>query len=321
MDKENDRHNTFFLRVQTTSCLYTQKWVDKRLATVQQQLVVEVLIPYLRVVEQQIEISDDYRIITKTKMTLPPGKPFCNIQDKLNSLDFLNRLKLTKALLYALQILTERDVIHGAISTQTILIDENENSDLKVYIVNFKHARLAGDNHLSRHVDDYFSAPEVLEKCNISLKSDVYSLGIVLALLWGVPNMIVKSNLAKRRSESQKWVPAVNLRHLFYNMNDPKLIQPYKNEISRIISSMICIQDKRLPLDRAIQHFEKLDETIQQQNADIARKPGMNHHHFGCLSFFAKPGKRVTGRNIEEVDLLELQQRVASPNRATQTEI
>lgn len=303
MDEEDDIRQTFTLKRQKTSFIHKSMWVDKRVAAIQQQQAIEVLIPYLNIIEQNIMMPDSHHIDTRTKMISPTGVPFYHILSQERSLNYQERLKLTIALLYALKILAERNVIHGAISTETILITKEADNTPVAYIINFTHAKLAEENQYPSHADLYFSAPEILNEHTLSLKSDVYSLGIILALLWGVPNMIIEPNLVKQRTACQTWVPSVNLKHLFYNMSDTRLTNSHQKEIKQIIEGMICIQSKRLPLNKIVQRFEKLDQAIQLKETEISQNPHTNGL-FRCFNFFSKYKKESTKKDIEIVELL-----------------
>jgi serine/threonine protein kinase len=114
---------------------------------------------------------------------LPAGKLLANILKELKSYDIEKRLQIALSLLDEVETLQAMGVRHLHLSPHNMFYDDKKR---RITILNYHHAQ-NNDHDLSEIPSlPTYLAPEVINK-ESHIKSDNYSVGIILAQLFGVP--------------------------------------------------------------------------------------------------------------------------------------
>ena len=100
----------------------------------------------------------------------------------------VQRFALTKALIQAFGDIAQKGAVHGDVKPENVMVDMSTNPP-SVRTIDLALAHADGSVVISKSGTRCYTAPELLTSRGIPLaqttKMDVFSLGLVLALLWG----------------------------------------------------------------------------------------------------------------------------------------
>ncbi len=164
-----------------------------------------------------------------------------------------NRLTLSIQLLRALQELHEQSIIHRDIKLENIIIDR----DFHAHIVDFGLSRTIENDDKAHNIGSLlYVAPEVIPAMSnlyssIDCTSDIFSLGLILRLLWGA--------IARNITLDDRTYTYPEYDSLFMHIKT-ELSSTQKAHIKHIISSMTAkTKTDRISLPEAIALFDALD--------------------------------------------------------------
>lgn len=140
--------------------------------------------PHLAIKSPTLMESTSYTVMRKL-----PGRELYDIISEVRrgQLSIQNRIDLSKALLQALKKqVTDKGLVHKDIKVENILV--NLGPPMHVNIIDYAFAIERGTSDGKACGTRSYIAPEIVQHPNMisSPKSDVYSLGRVIALLWNV---------------------------------------------------------------------------------------------------------------------------------------
>ncbi|MFA6302677.1 MAG: protein kinase [Legionella sp.] len=164
-----------------------------------------------------------------------------------------SRLELTCSLVKALkEQIEDNGLIHRDIKVENIVLDINS---YELIIIDYGFTIKRDEKDFVRSVGSpLYAAPEVwLNKDEVPLKSDVYSLGMILSILWGDSSALL--------IEQQDEIPFYHLRERQFIglFDDIAIDNSTKAEVTGILKGFLNIEpSKRLGLQEALSRLEKL---------------------------------------------------------------
>lgn len=171
-----------------------------------------------------------------------------------STLNVDTRLKLSIELLKALKKLHEKEIIHRDIKPENIFVDLDCASGQvkRINIIDFNLSLKATEVRYGRSGTPLFMAPEAFEGAKVDTRCDIYSLGQVLALVWG-------TSLPELDSIEEAYF---NSKHPTYPKifsGIPELTLDDKNIIQNLIKDMMKESRwDRITLTAALQIMETL---------------------------------------------------------------
>nr|CAJ19370.1 putative vesicle associated membrane protein [Triticum aestivum] len=186
------------------------------------------------------------KYITGTPWIPHAPPPFCSA-DELRGLQWDTRYSIIKGICDGLQYLhVEKHIIHMDLKPANILIDYN----MVAKITDFGLSRMEENAQTKR-----YTAPEYIDKGKMSVKYDVYSLGIIIIELVTGQRSIPDSNSVRRR-----W------RHRFHKSGKETLFRC--QQIEKLIEiGLLCQQDdpyKRPFISEIIHVINELESTYSK---------------------------------------------------------
>lgn len=192
-----------------------------------------------------------------------PGKTISH--SFLQSLSLEKRLLFSKNLLKALkEQVTQREIIHRDLKPDNILYTSDPHNP--IYIIDFGFSTLLNnkDKDKERQGTPLYAAPEIFLGKAQSTKSDVFSMGRILGLVWGAlynnPQRILEflSNKIKNKDIEQDENDYQFLECLFTDMLQPPEIA-LQEKITDILQGMLSYEpEERLSVDEALEKFNLL---------------------------------------------------------------
>ncbi|KAI3733609.1 hypothetical protein L6452_13054 [Arctium lappa] len=189
-------------------------------------------------------------------------------------LNWIKRIKIAKGLARGLEYLhtMDRPVIHRDIKSANILLDDDFNPK----IADFGLSRFGpqGDKtHISTRVlgsKGYF-APEYIGTGHLTLKTDVYSLGVVLLeILSGL--RAVKRYPNGMLTELSRWArPYLNDRKELHRVIDKRIVKNLDTEEAYEFATIIlqCLTEdprKRPTMTQVLNRLEQLEQNMNRWN-------------------------------------------------------
>ncbi|WP_115702919.1 protein kinase domain-containing protein [Legionella sainthelensi] len=202
-----------------------------------------------------------------------PGKNlediFSKLMDDPDCLTDNQKIQITYALLLALKNqVIDKGIIHRDIKPENIHVKLAE--PVEVNIFDYGLAKKAGEEDGLFPGSEIWAAPELFTGSPHDNKADIFSMGRVIAFLWGEsPENYLSGNPFKKSKNAAK------------NLNlpaDAKWVEPFLKPM------LAKTQKDRTDIDSAINHFERLVAI----NAPIHKLPKLtienhapiNNHHF-----------------------------------------
>lgn len=215
--------------------------------------------------------------------------------DGSNVLTFKDRVELSVALLRVLKTdISDRKIIHRDLSLVNILVDFSDSTT--AYIIDLGLGTSADKPDKRFCGTPAFTAPELFYGGHVSVKSDVYSMGRVLALVWRV-SAEISLTLDEYAINSLN----VSLDSLF---SDIKVSEGNKALIKDTLSKMMLSNwEARYSVEEAIQGFEKIDTQDRPTPAILAggtEKSRYNVHRFLQVHPMSNEGGVTTERKRQE---------------------
>ncbi|STX51467.1 Ser/Thr protein kinase [Legionella busanensis] len=214
----------------------------------------------------------DGTIRSYTTMKLLPGKELYDILDDdqkgIRVLTLAKRIELSMALLQALKHqVTAIEIIHRDIKPKNILVDLGP--PIRVNILDYGMS-IKSDGTISKCEGPLaYIAPEVFHDKIISDKSDVFSMGRVLALIWRGYNDTYASFF-------QRFAEKFSAERLLINLFDKleELEEDSRILIFKALKGMLEFHpNDRSNIDNAIENFEAVNialSTVKQLNSSSA---------------------------------------------------
>lgn len=180
------------------------------------------------------------------------------------------RIALTKLLLEALKEITTKGIIHGDIKPENIIADIT-SFPIGVQIIDFGMASHSSAPTKEQSGSVLYVAPEVMSNLYgpRTLKQDVFSLGLILALLWGIDI----DNFNKR---TKNWSDPLNLDYLFTTVAT-EVGEDFRVIIKDLLTGMLHFNSsERMTIEAAIEKFGETDpaRTAPKISAPISAVPG-----------------------------------------------
>ncbi|KAL8510773.1 hypothetical protein ACS0TY_017549 [Phlomoides rotata] len=205
---------------------------------------------------------------------------------------------ITRGLLY-LHHDSRLKVIHRDLKTSNILLDDNLNAKIS----DFGLARMfRGDQTTAstkRVVGTYgYMAPEYVFDGNFSIKSDVYSMGVViLEIVSGKKNRGFKHPSFCHNLLEQAWLLWMESREL--ELMDPCYHYSYvESQVKRCIQiGLLCVQN--VADDRPEMQFVLLMLSSEDSVLPQPKKPGFFLHSGSSSSQSEESGGRITMSEVE----------------------
>lgn len=177
--------------------------------------------------------------------------------DKGELLSLDQRMALTKMLLQAYkEQVSDEGLIHWDIKPENIIVDLSQDP-MAIEIVDYESAEKIGMKKTKKTGTISFAAPELFYPLRDEIqtaKLDIYSLGRVLFLLWGVPNESYST------SDKKKIVGYLDdMNGLFENIDVPGGEEEFMTGIIELLLGMLH-QDPNLrwDIDKAIDHMNDI---------------------------------------------------------------
>ncbi|KTC81900.1 protein kinase domain-containing protein [Legionella cincinnatiensis] len=224
-----------------------------------------------------------------------PGKNlesiFYKLMDNPNYLTDNQRIKITYALLLALKNqVIDKGIIHRDIKPENIHVKIAE--PIEVNIFDYGLAKKAGEEDELFPGSELWAAPEIFTGLQHDNKADIFSMGRVIAFLWGesTDNYLSVNPFNKSRYAAK-------------NLNLPenaKWVEPF---LRRMLAEK---QEDRTDIDSAINQFKQL-VSINAPMLKLPQCPIENHSNVNNLRFFQNP---IENAKISHLKQLNIQQNI-----------
>ncbi len=170
------------------------------------------------------------------------------------SLTIAERLEINQALLKALkEQVTDKGIIHCDIKCENIIIDKGPPISATIFDYGFS-SLISDKNPMPSGGTLAYAAPELFNDMKTA-KSDVFSLGRVMALLWRVD---IFSYLPQTPAQAQRNALNVDLGGLFKGI-EHQLSAENMADIKAILAAMLAPKpEDRITLDEAIVAFNDI---------------------------------------------------------------
>ncbi|KTD06555.1 Ser/Thr protein kinase [Legionella gratiana] len=200
-------------------------------------------------------------------------KVFIKLMDSSNYLTQSQKIKLTYALLLALKTqVIDKGIIHRDIKPENIHVKIDE--PMAVNIFDYGLAKKAGEEDNLFPGSPLWAAPELFTNLPHDNKADIFSMGRIIAFLWG---QSTESYLSGS--------PFYNSKHAAKKLKLPenaKWVEPF---LKQMLAQM---QADRIDIDSAIKQFTQL-VSINVPMLQLAQHPIDHHSNTTNLLFFQNP--------------------------------
>ncbi len=239
-------------------------------------------ISYLKASKIYRDHSDYFLVYTHFESLLPglslrqyvvPGarKPLL-----IDELSMSERIQLSLALIQAVADVTSKGVIHADVKPANLMV-ECVDGEFKAWLVDMNLSKLASDEtpNLVAIGSPLYLAPEALDGRVLDVKSDVFSLGIVIAQCFGATLTHFKSVNQIMGALSKPY----EFKDLFVGVKDVTLEQ--RMMISALLKLMVEHKlDKRLSILEVTEAFTSIAQNrvpacLQKEGAPLAPPPGL----------------------------------------------
>lgn len=217
-----------------------------------------------------LAVKEPILVNNKTLMVMNflPGESLFDIIEndyEKNTLTIEQRFKLTEALLKALKAqVTSKGIVHRDIKPENIFVDLQKNP-IEVNFLDFGLGFFENAPDGKQPGTREYVSPEILKPYKVGFKSDVYSLGLVIAKLWGADESTYDPQLF-----SFEWPLKQRLINLF---NGLMLPIEQQNEIRIALSGMLKTNpEHRYSIDQAISKFPSCDMNKGMLNRSLGQK-------------------------------------------------
>ncbi|KTD55577.1 putative protein kinase [Legionella santicrucis] len=205
------------------------------------------------------------------------GDIFIELMGDPNSLTNNQRIKITYALLWALKNqVIDRGIIHRDIKPENIHVKIAD--PVEVNIFDYGLAKKADEEDELFPGSEFWAAPEVFVRLRHDNKADIFSMGRVIAFLWGENN-----------NNYLDGDPFLNSRYAAKKLNLPenaKWVEPF---LKQMLAEM---QEDRTDIDSAIKQFKQL-VSINAPMLKLPRYSIANHSNVNNPRFFQNPIKKA----------------------------
>jgi|GEM_PF-5035939 len=204
------------------------------------------------------------------------------------SLPARKRLALTKAVLRAVkEQLRNNHILHLDISPENIIIDQTR-IPIKATLIDFGFSR--PEHELSERCcgKEGYTSPEMVEGGPVNANSDMYSLGLVIALIWRLDGLVLYMDNERSTIEEQAaYARTIVLDSMFTGLDDvdEESKALIKNAVSWAIRGN---NEERIGIDDLIAIFDRLN---LQPVAASSSQPGGSGLIWG--SFFSSAQNRA----------------------------
>ncbi|HHT7621079.1 TPA: Dot/Icm T4SS effector LegK3, partial [Legionella pneumophila] len=197
------------------------------------------------------------------------------------------RIKITYALLLALKNqVIDKGIIHRDIKPENIHV--KVVNPVEVNIFDYGLAKNAGEDDNLFPGSESWAAPEMFTGLKHDSKADIFSMGRVIAFLWGesATNYLSNNPLNKSRNAAK-------------NLNLPAQVKWVEPFLKQMLAER---QEDRIEIDSAINQFKQL-ASINAPKLKLPQSSTKNHSNINNLCFFQNPTKSTNNSALTQLNI------------------